>query len=219
MRPLITLLLFLLGVCVFSQSNKYLRFIYIDHEVSTDTKTLCENRGYLKTAWADADENYETEQLIIYLSTGRDEDNYALMAFKNIEEGNENETEDAFNKIIAALQSATRHTVLPEKDVDNIISLFSKYPFFDSDGKLALKGLTMDFFVGQDFWQREYNQKIIATLYTVLNLHAQEKSVNELTINIRFPKGEPINYSVEQPFGARNLQGINSSKNIRITKY
>ena len=216
MRPLITLLLSLLGACAFSQSNKYLRFIYIDHEVSTPVTPLCK---LLKDARDQADENSETEQLIIYLSTGLDADNYALMSFRNIEEGNENESEDAFNKIIAALQNANRHTVLPLKDVDNIISLFSKYDFFDSDGKLAIKGLTMDFFVGKDFWLLEYNQKIIATLYTVLNLHAQEKSVNELTINIRFPKKDPIDYDVEQPFGKRNLQGINSSKNIRITMY
>lgn len=208
----------LLGVCAFSQSNKYLRFIYIDHEVSTDTKTLCENGGYLKTAWADA-ENYETEQLIIYLSTGLEKDKYALMAFKNIEEGSEFESEDAFYKIITAVQDATHYYVQPLEDVDNIISLFNKYDFFDSNGKLTLKGLTMDFFVGKDFWERGHNEKIIATLYTVLNLYAQEKSVNELTINIQSPKDNPIVYDKEKPFGESNLQGINNSKYIKFTNY
>ncbi len=216
MRTFITLLLFLLGVCAFSQSSKYLRFIYIDHEVSTPVEVLGNQLG---EAWDQADENPETEQLIIYLSTGLDADNCALMSFKNIEEGNENESRDAYDKIIEALNDAIFHTVRPSEDVKNIVSLFSKYPFFDSDGKLALKGLTMDFFVGKDFWRREYNQKIIATLYTVLNLHAQEKSVNELTINIRFPKNDSIDYNVKQLFGDRNLQGINSSNNIHITRY
>lgn len=215
MRTLITLLFFLLGVYAFPQRNKqHLRFIYIDHEVTTPVNYLCKQ---LKDAWGDADENYKTEKLIIYLSTGLEADSFALISLKNIDEGSERETEDAFNKIIAALQTASRHTVLQKNDVDNIISLFNKYDFFDSDGNLALKGLTMDFYVGKDFLLREYSQKIIAVLNTVLNLYTQD--ANKLTINIRVPKADAIDYNKEKMFGDRNLQGINNSKYINLTKY
>lgn len=203
------------GICTFSQNNKNLRFIYIDHEVSTDVNYVCDK---LKEARYQAEAYDKTEMLLIYLSTGLEVDNYALMSFTNIEkEDSEYETDDAFTKIIAALQNANSHTVLPQRDVENIISLFNKYPFFDSDGNLALKSMTMDFFVGKNFWLREYNQKIISVLNTTLNLYTQD--LTKLTINIRSPKKAPIDYNPDQLFGARNLQGINSSKYIKIAIY
>lgn len=219
MRTFITLLLSLLSVCAFPQrSEQKLWFIYIDHEVSTDVEGLV---GKLKEARDWAFRMEESGMLLIYLSTGLERDSFALMSFTNIDDGSEYQTESAYDNICAALRRNNRHIVRPEKDVDNIVSLFNREPFidfFDSEGKLTLKNLTMDFYVGTDFWtDNKFNEDIIANLYMVLNLYAQDAS--KLDIHIYSPEESPIDYDKKQPFGARNLQGINSNMKIRNSTY
>ena len=103
-----------------AQQAKNYQFVYIDHEVNTPVNKLCQK---LKELYDDA---YETgDVLIIYLSTGLPSEGYCMQSLTNIKDVTETnlDTEEAFDKIIGALQNSNYHSVNPKADVNNILKL------------------------------------------------------------------------------------------------
>lgn len=187
----------------YSQMN--LHFVYIDHETSTPVNQLCKRIRTLR------DDAIEVEDaLIIYLSDGRQ----SLLSFTNlVDRNNENrDANEAFVNIIAALQDANSHDIIAREDRKNILKLFDDYNFIDEQGHFLFKSVTMDFYVGPDYWNLGNHEKVIAHLFVDFDASSFDKS--KLAINIFKPKGVELKYPDGMPFGDNNIEGINQKLSI-----
>jgi hypothetical protein len=187
----------------YSQMN--LHFVYIDHETSTPVNQLCKRIRTLR------DDAIEVEDaLIVYLSDGRQ----SLFSFTNLKDrNNENrDTNEAFVNIIAALQDANSHDIIAREDRKNILNLFDEYNFIDEQGHLLFNSVTMDFYVGPDYWNLGNHEKVIAHLFVDFDASSFDKT--KLAINIFKPKGVELKYPKGMPFGDNNIEGINQKLSI-----
>lgn len=213
---LLTLGIFFLSVIgAFAQRSEF-RFIYIDHEATTPVNRLCDD---IKQMREDQLESEFGDKVMIYLSTGLQSNNYHMLSLTNLKDlkGEDNDNDEAFNKIISALQSSVYHAVSAKNDVANIIKLFKDYRVINADYSLNHNHITIDFYVGKNFWLQEYNHKIIAHLFAALQLDKLSTALCD--INIHYPSEAPISYSINQPFGRYNLQNINNCKFVRMMIY
>ena len=177
-------------------SNVNLHFVYIDHEPSTPVNQLCQRIRTLR------DDAIEVEDaLIVYLSDGKQ----SLLSFTNLHDVNDRNRDknEAFVDIIAALQDANSHDVIAQEDRRNILNLFEEYNFIDEDGQFLFNSVTMDFYVGPEYWSLGNNEKVISHLYVDFNAASFPK--DKLVFNVFKPKGQLLNYQEGMPFGDNNM--------------
>lgn len=201
--------LLLLMVVTIARAQDYstmnLHFIYIDHEPSTPVNQLCERMRTLRDDAIEID-----DALIIYLADGKQ----SLMSFTNLKDiyGKNRDTNDAFVSIIAALQDANSHDVIASEDRKNILNLFDEYNFVNEEGLFKFSSVTMDFYVGSEFWSLGNNEKVISHLYVDFDVAMLPK--DKFFFNIFRPKGETLEYPEGKPFGNNNIDGINEKLSI-----
>ena len=186
-------------------SNVNLHFVYIDHEPSTPVNQLCQRIRTLR------DDAIEVEDaLIVYLSDGKQ----SLLSFTNLHDVNDRNRDknEAFVDIIAALQDANSHDVIAQEDRRNILNLFEEYTFIDEDGQFLFNSVTMDFYVGPEYWSLGNNEKVISHLYVDFNAASFPK--DKLVFNVFKPKGQLLNYQEGMPFGDNNIDGINQKLSV-----
>ena len=186
-------------------SKMNLHFVYIDHEPTTPVNQLCQRIRTLR------DDAIEVEDaLIVYLSDGRQ----SLLSFTNLEDkrGMERDKGEAFVNIIAALQDANSHDVRAQDDRNNILKLFEEYNFVNDEGKLLFSSVTMDFYVGPEYWALGNNEKVITHLF--VDFDAASFPKERLAFNVFKPKGQTLNYPEGMPFGDNNIDGINQKLSI-----
>lgn len=187
----------------FSKVN--LHFVYIDHEPTTPVNQLCQRIRTLR------DDAIEVEDaLIVYLSDGRQ----SLLSFTNLEDkrGMERDKNEAFVNIIAALQDANSHDVRAQDDRNNILKLFEEYNFVNDEGRFLFSSVTMDFYVGPEYWALGNNEKVITHLF--VDFDAASFPKEKLVFNVFKPKGQNLNYPEGMPFGDNNIDGINQKLSI-----
>lgn len=201
------ILFFTMAIAVSAQdySKMNVHFVYIDHEPSTPVNRLCERIRTLREDAIEVD-----DALIIYLANGPQ----PLLSFTNLKDlyGKNRDTNDAFVNIIAALQDANAHDVLAREDRKSILKLFEEYNFVDNTGKFLFNTLTLDFYVGSEFWALGNNEKVISRLFSVLD--ASSFSKEKFVFNVFKPKGEKLKYPEGLPFGDNNIDGINNKLGI-----
>ena len=180
--------LLMFGATTLAQTaTKNYHFVYIDHEVNTPTNQLCNK---LKDLHEDALTNLQD-------ATDKKQD-----------------TEEAFNNIIAALQNAKYHSVNPKADVQNIINLFDTYPYQQEDKNLTYKNVKLSFYVGSRFWTLGYNYSVLSYLYALLDVDNMPKG--KYSFNVMVSRTDKPTYEAGMPFGNLNLQGINKKTSISI---
>lgn len=189
-------------------SKVNLHFVYIDHEPTTPVNQLCQRIRKLRDDAIEVD-----DALIVYLSDGRQ----SMLSFTNLEDnqGKERDKNEAFVSIIAALQDANSHDVRAQDDRKNILNLFDEYNFIDDEGRFLFGSVTMDFYVGPEFWALGNNEKIISHLFVVFDAASFPKE--KLSFNVFKPKGQSLNFPEGMPFGDNNIDGIN--KKLSIFEY
>ena len=186
-------------------SDVNLHFVYIDHEPSTPVNQLCQRIRTLR------DDAIEVEDaLIVYLSDGKQ----SLMSFTNLQDVNSGDRDknEAFVDIVAALQDANSHDVIAQEDRRNILKLFEEYNFIDEDGRFLFNSVTMDFYVGPEFWSLGNHEKVISHLY--VDFDAASFPKDKLAFNVFKPKGQSLNYQEGMPFGDNNIDGINQKLSV-----
>ncbi len=186
-------------------SKVNLHFVYIDHEPSTPVNQLCQRIRTLR------DDAIEVEDaLIVYLSDGRQ----SLLSFTNLQDmaGRNRDKNEAFVDIIAALQDANSHDVIAQEDRKNILRLFDEYNFVDENGKFLFSSVTMDFYVGPEFWTLGNHEKVISHLF--VDFDAASFPKDKLAFNVFKAKGQTLNYPEGMPFGDNNIDGINQKLSI-----
>lgn len=186
-------------------SKVNLHFVYIDHEPSTPVNQLCQRIRTLR------DDAIEVEDaLIVYLSDGRQ----SLLSFTNLQDmaGRNRDKNEAFVDIIAALQDANSHDVIAQEDRKNILRLFDEYNFVDENGKFLFSSVTMDFYVGPEFWTLGNHEKVISHLF--VDFDAASFPKDKLAFNVFKAKGQTLKYPEGMPFGDNNIDGINQKLSI-----
>lgn len=205
---LITAIIMIAGVFTVKAqdySKVNLHFVYIDHEPSTPVNQLCQRIRTLR------DDAIEVEDaLIVYLSDGRQ----SLLSFTNLQDvyGRNRDKNEAFVDIIAALQDANSHDVIAQEDRNNILRLFGEYNFIDENGRFLFNSVTMDFYVGSEYWTLGNHEKVISHLF--VDFDAASFPKDKLAFNIFKPKGQSLKYPEGMPFGDNNIDGINQKLSI-----
>lgn len=188
-------------------ANMNLQFAYIAHDISTPVTKLC---GKLDEMREDADD--VGGAFMVYLSNSKQPYIY-LMNLRD-KSNNGRDKLEAFKEIRGAMQDANSHLVVAQDDIDNLITLFDEFNFVDAEGNIRFRKVTLDFYVGADFWSLGNNEKVIAHLYHdfgMANLPA-----DKFVINIYMPKSDLE--KVQKPlFGNANVNGINDK--VKLFSY
>ena len=172
-------------------------FVYIAHE-ENDPVDIISRR--LKEMKDNADQYGNS--YIFYLSN----ESCPIIVKYNLKGGNPQD----FNKLIGELNNSISHTVDLVTDLDSICSLINRYDFIDEKGHLKYYSAVMDFFVGADFWTLGFNENLLAKLYFLLDVPALKKKNKEFLFRVNAFKGNYPHYTKGQPFGEKNLMGINN---------
>lgn len=213
----INLFSFLFVILFFANNNviaqDYYHFIYVGHEVGDHKNILCER---LKNLHDDAKETGDI--LIIYLSTGDQEQDYGICSYTNIKDptGKHQDTDVAFNSIIGVIQDSKSLPINAQADVSNVRKIMDASNFVDENGKAKYRKAEIDFYAGSRFWRLGFNNTVIAHLYSVLGISTLPQNVVDFRVFV--PKtDDKLKYPEGQPFGENNIDGINGK--IKLQKY
>ena len=218
MKTISTISMVLLLICiilpckdVYAQQTKNYQFVYIDHEVNTPVNQICE-----KIKELNEDSSETGDALIIYLSTGLPDEGYRMLSLTNLKDETEKgqDSEEAFNNILEALQNSNYHSVNSKRDVENILDLFNKYNYLDEDGKISYKNVKLSFYVGSRFWTLGYEYSVLSYLYALLDV--ENMPLGTYSFNIMVSLADKPNYEEGKPFGDLNLQNINEKVSITL---
>lgn len=212
-RYLFFLLVSLLSLAPNIHAQEYYHFIYIEHEIGNHKNVLCEK---LKSFREDAKEMGDI--LIIYLSTGDQDQGYGLCSYTNLEDpsGKNQDTEEAFNSIIAVIQDSKSLPVNAVADVQNVREMIDASNFVDESGKMKYRKAEIDFYVGSRFWRLGFFNTVIAHLYSILGVPSVPK--NKLDFRVFVPRADDkFSYPEGMPFGENNIDRIN--ENVKLQKY
>ena len=178
-----------LPVMGYAQS-KSLEFYYIAHDRTTPVSDLCQRlESVYETALS-----YDDFAVIFYLP------NYdePMVVKMNLDGDNR----DDFKNLISELRIKTSHEIYADIDYATIVDLINQHDFIDSEGNATYTSVLFCWYVNPDFWQFQYNEKLIASLYFNLEL---EKYQGYVTTQVWHAQGDGINVNKRYPFGTKNL--------------
>lgn len=170
--------------------NQSLEFYYIAHDRTTPVADLCQRlESVYETALT-----YDDVAVIFYLP------NYdePITVKMNLPGDNR----DEFKNIISELRLKSSHEIYADIDYQSIIHLINEHDFIDADGNQTYSSVLFCWYVNPDFWQFQYNEKLIASLYFSLEL---DKYHGYVTNQIWHSEGDGIRVNKRYPFGAKNL--------------
>ena len=202
---LFAILAFACNVANAQKMPKSYSFYYIAHDNTTPVGKLTE---LLEEAAKLA--NRLSSPAIFYLANGND----PIVVKFNMKGENES---DFKNVLLKELSARDYHDPGGHKDVVKILEIIKENDFIHQ-GKL-IPDTFFQFYVGEDFWHREYNTSVIAALYSILDIRHY---MNEgLMFNVYSHQAEDIkSYCSELGiplFGEQNYNGMNET--ITINEY
>jgi hypothetical protein len=112
--------------------------------------------------------------------------------------------------MISAIQNNNSHPVYPINDLQHIIQLFGKLNLTKEDG-VTLQYDTVDwfFYVTSNFWQKNYNEELIAKLCFVLGTENFDKY--NFQMKFYHPEYDEFKVDEKMPFGPKNYADINNA--------
>lgn len=213
---IITVLLFFTGGILQAQTNRQdqdLTFVYLCCDFSIDKGQLTQ---IISETFNDNRDIYNKERSnphIFYLSDNMN----PKVIFMNVDTLRNNE-ENFEEYILGTLNSPINHNVMPRFDVDSIVEIFNAIDFIDEDGNLTYNKLTMEFYVSETFWSREYNVSLISYLYWVLGLDKYVPA-GQIDLNVWYSRTDTEYIDESSYFGKMNLLDINSEKNVWVNSF
>lgn len=185
----VIILTVLMSVSVLAQKQS-LEFYYIAHDRTTPVADLC-NR--LEQVYETA-LSYEDYAVIFYLP------NYDAPITVKLNLPGDNR--DDFKNIISELRLKPSHEIFADVDYDNIINIINKHDFIDENGEPTYSSVLFCWYVNPDFWQFNYNEELIATLYFNLEL---DKYIGYVETQILHSSNDGLTVDDKYPFGTKNL--------------
>ena len=183
-------ILFLMMPLAVSAQNKSLEFYYIAHDRSTPVNELCDR---LEQVYYTA-LSYDDFAVIFYLPNY----NEPVIVKMNLPGDNREE----FKTIISELRLKSYHEIYADIDYQNIEYLLNNHDFIDEKGNPTYTSVLFCWYVNPDFWQFQYNEKLIAALYFNMEL---TKYRGYVTTQVWHASGDGLNVDNKYPFGSKNL--------------
>lgn len=185
-------MLLALPIMGYAQSQS-LEFYYIAHDRTTPVGDLCQRlESVYETALS-----YDDFAVIFYLPY-YDEEDKPLVVKVNLPGDNRED----FKNIISELRIKAAHEIYADIDYPNIVELINEHDFIDSDGNHKYSSVLFCWYVNPDFWQFQYNEKLIASLYFTLEL---DKYHGYVTTQVWHAGGDGLKWDRRAPFGSKNL--------------
>lgn len=200
-----------------STRERHFRLVYIDHEPTTPIIRIQQRLEKLRE---DAVESGSI--LVIYLA----DEQHPLLSFTNLKDpipGESRDIEEAYSNLIRELQVQTSHELSAEADLETLKLYFGTggiYPLFQGNSAtMNFKSISLDFYVGPDFWNMHCNEDLLANLYVSLRLNERLSCIppSILSFNVLKPRGSVLNHLKNMPFGSKNLENVNEK--LKIEEY
>lgn len=196
MKRLGLIILSLLGaLSVWGQNSldQELFFFYIAHDTDTNVRETMDRMDEL----FDMANEYPDEYAVIYyLPNGES----PVVVKVNTPDANP----DDYQMLKKELNYNRMHHIDPEIDVATIQELINEIDIIDESGKAKYKRVEWRYYVNSSFWLLNYNEKIIASLYWILDMQPLVES-KYLLINTMYGKESNIEFDRELPFGPKDL--------------
>ena len=190
-KLLFTIFCLACSVAGFAQTQS-LEFYYIAHDRTTPVNDLCTRlEAVYETALS-----YEDFAVIFYLP------NYDEPKVVKINLPGDNRAD--FKGIISELRLKAAHEIYADVDYDTIMDLFNKHDFINDYGDRKFTSVLFCWYVNPDFWQFQYNEKLIAALHFNLELGKYRDFV---TTQVWHADGDGLVVDPKQPYGSKNLCG------------
>lgn len=190
MRRLAYIILLLALPVLASAQSQSLEFYYIAHDRTTPVGDLCDRLEQVYEAAL----SYEDFAVIFYLP------NYDEPKVVRINLPGDNRNE--FRDIISELRLKAAHEIYADIDYERIIGLINEHDFIDGNGNQTYTSVLFCWYVNPDFWQFQYNEKLLAALYFNLEL---EKYQGYVTTQVWHAEGDGLEIDEKYPFGTKNL--------------
>lgn len=188
-RILIICVVVLMSIPVAAQKQSF-EFYYIAHDRTTPVADLCTRLEQVyETALS-----YEDYAVIFYMPNS----DAPIVVKVNLPEDNR----DEFKNIISELRLKPSHEIFADVDYENIIQLINRYDFINDKGTPTYKSVLLCWYVNPDFWQFNYNEELIATLYFNLEL---DKYIGYVETQIMHSSEDGLKVDDKYPFGTMNL--------------
>ena len=199
MKRVIFILMFILST-VFAVAAtprvKALRFYFLTHDDKTPVRRVYEQ---LQQCYRDAMQFGDS--YVFYLSNS---DSPIVVQLNTTHDNRED-----FERLIGELVNKSSHKVSPGRDVPTIIDIMAKLQLFDEDGRMNYSSVRLNFYISSLFWQMQYNESLLASLYFSLDVPRLKEQGIEF--NVFTSQDDVIIYDEQMPFGPLNLGGINES--------
>lgn len=190
MRRLIYLAIALMLSLSAAAQTQSFEFYYIAHDRTTPVADLCDRLEQVyETALS-----YEDYAVIFYLP------NYDAPMIVKVNLSGDNR--DDFKNIISELRLKPSHEIFPDIDYENILNLVNTHDFIDESGNPTYTSALFCWYVNPDFWQFNYNEELIATLYFNLEL---DRYMGYVETQIWHASGDGLRIDGKHPFGTKNL--------------
>lgn len=140
------------------------------------------------------------------ISTGK-----PIVVTFNTEGQNPGDWESLF---LTEIQNSISHDVNTDIDLENILYLLERADFVDEYGRMEYGEVFFDFFVHQNFWEQGLHEKLIASLYFILDAKLFDAKRFRFNIHhlIQDEAKRPDYWKKQQAnFGLWNIDGINNS--------
>ena len=165
-------------------------FYYIAHDRTTPVADLC-NR--LEQVY-ETSLSYDDYAVIFYMP------NYDAPIVVKVNLPGDNR--DDFKNIISELRLKPSHEIFADVDYENIIRLINQHDFIDDKGTPTYTSVLFCWYVNPDFWQFNYNEELIATLYFNLEL---DKYAGYVETQVMHSIDDGLTVDSKHPFGTKNL--------------
>ena len=177
-----------------NRSDQTLTFVYIAHDVNTDTQTLV---ARLKELFKDTINYPDMRATIFYLTNG---DN-PIVVRVNLPDDNRKD----FDRIIYSLQNSRFHEVSPMTDLERIVQEFNENDILTDDGRRVYKNVDWIYYINSTFWKLHNNESVIAKLFFVMDMG---QMIRDKYMSLDFYYGEKsdaIKYDIKMPFGRKEI--------------
>lgn len=174
-----------------SAQEKTFEFYYISHDYSTNVNEIC---SMLEEKYQMAIEFSDCSQ-VFYLP---DRENPKIVKM-NLPGDNRRD----FDALISELRGKYAHETYVYVDIEKIIEIINDADIIDEEGTPLYQSANFTWFVNPTFWDLNYNESLISSLYFILDLADYKDYV---TFDIWNASDERIDVG-RKPFGTKNLMG------------
>ena len=196
------------------KSEQTFRFVYIAQgsEKEMPVNSLINN---LETAWLWSHWSETSGPVIYFLSLGNMGEPIIVKANCEADANSEDERND-FNEMLKKLKGNNQYTIHGKDDKKKILELLNEYDIVDSNGQPLYKETSLEFHVGQDFWNSGNNETVLASLFFDLNISRYINAGKNFHFNVFCPRKLDVKNS-ETIFGFLNPDDCSKYINLERT--